>query len=308
MLKRLGVTKKFYRRSFKLLCLFFLGDVLTSRMSRNSEPCQDPELQCPENGEPVMLIPSDVESLPSSEKSTPAKSDASAFSSGSGCSSSGSVDDTSDFERFRGPYLSTRELLHDIDDDRPASTELGALSDVSSQPEHLEHPSVDECWIVTPPPCFLGAGSGEIATSPLENLLIEHPSMSVYQPTHPRAPMRRFGPLSHQPPSVELQPLPERVVAAAAAAGADVMPPPLAVPAPTHHHHARQALQHHIPSAPARWHCPSTWRAINARSLHENSRRSIDRHNHVVASFTNSRRRQRRAVKNSGANNDRHCQ
>jgi DOR family len=262
----------------------------------------DPELQGRDNNEPVMLIPSDVESLPCSEISTPAKSDASTFSSGSGCSSNGSVDEMSDFERFRGPYLSTRELLHDIDDERPASAEMGALSDVSSQPEHLEHPSVDECWIVTPPPCFLGAGRGEIATSPLENLLIEHPSMSVYQPTHIRAPRRPGRP--SQPPANELQPL--SLVNVAAAAGA--MLPPRVIPSPGPVvNHARQ-LQHHIPPAATRWHNPSTWRAVNARSLHENSRRSIDRHNHIVASSANNRRRQRRAVRNSGMNNDRHCQ
>ena len=51
-------------------------------------------------------------------------------------------------------------------------------------------------WIVAPPPCFTGSRAGElstIASSPLENLLIEHPSMSVYlslppsslSPSHP---------------------------------------------------------------------------------------------------------------------------
>ncbi|KAK7113856.1 uncharacterized protein [Littorina saxatilis] len=39
-----------------------------------------------------------------------------------------------------------------------------------------------ESWIVTPPPCFTGTGSinTHLSSSPLENLLIEHPSMSVY--------------------------------------------------------------------------------------------------------------------------------
>jgi hypothetical protein len=40
-----------------------------------------------------------------------------------------------------------------------------------------------EPWVVAPPPCFTGSQTGELAptsSSPLENLLIEHPSMSVY--------------------------------------------------------------------------------------------------------------------------------
>ncbi|KAK3597565.1 hypothetical protein CHS0354_018160 [Potamilus streckersoni] len=40
-----------------------------------------------------------------------------------------------------------------------------------------------EKWVLTPPPCFT-AGNGEnshVEIGPMENLLIEHPSMSVYQ-------------------------------------------------------------------------------------------------------------------------------
>lgn len=38
---------------------------------------------------------------------------------------------------------------------------------------------MDESWFVTPPPCFTAEGAAAEA-SPLEDLLIEHPSMSVY--------------------------------------------------------------------------------------------------------------------------------
>lgn len=50
----------------------------------------------------------------------------------------------------------------------------------------LEACSMEESWFVTPPPCFTGRGSKPILleTSPLENLLIEHPSMSVYTTHH----------------------------------------------------------------------------------------------------------------------------
>ncbi len=44
------------------------------------------------------------------------------------------------------------------------------------------HPGIEESWMVTPPPCFTAGGSSpqQLATSPMEDLLIEHPSMSVY--------------------------------------------------------------------------------------------------------------------------------
>ncbi|KAL8181895.1 UNVERIFIED_CONTAM: hypothetical protein K2H54_033961, partial [Gekko kuhli] len=41
---------------------------------------------------------------------------------------------------------------------------------------------MEESWFITPPPCFTAGGltAIKVETSPLENLLIEHPSMSVY--------------------------------------------------------------------------------------------------------------------------------
>ncbi|XP_071445730.1 uncharacterized protein TP53INP [Hetaerina americana] len=47
--------------------------------------------------------------------------------------------------------------------------------------------SLEESWFLTPPPCFTSTGPVHMETSSLENLLIEHPSMSVYQqrPPHP---------------------------------------------------------------------------------------------------------------------------
>ncbi|XP_075160904.1 tumor protein p53 inducible nuclear protein isoform X1 [Haematobia irritans] len=39
---------------------------------------------------------------------------------------------------------------------------------------------MDESWFVTPPPCFTSIGPINMEATPYENLLIEHPSMSVY--------------------------------------------------------------------------------------------------------------------------------
>lgn len=50
-------------------------------------------------------------------------------------------------------------------------------------------PLMEESWFLTPPPCFISTGPIHMETSPLENLLIEHPSMSVY--THHHHPYRR---------------------------------------------------------------------------------------------------------------------
>lgn len=48
---------------------------------------------------------------------------------------------------------------------------------------------MEESWFVTPPPCFSSqTGPVQLRTSPLENLLIEHPSMSVYQRNGSRHP------------------------------------------------------------------------------------------------------------------------
>lgn len=256
------------------------------------------------------MIASDTEWSPSSENSTPAKSSASALSAESGSCSSGSMDEPSDFESFRGPYLSTREILCDMDNYRPAANiDLGALSDVSSQPEQLEHPSVDECWIVTPPPCFVGSEHVEVTTSPLENLLIEHPSMSVYYPSHRVAPRIRLTPL--EPPTVELQPMVQPAAPAATAeVAAAMLPPPVPAPGLIAHRRILPIPRHLFPAAVSRTSNPSTWRAVGARSRRENSRRFIDRCNHVVSAAANAsmcRSRQFRAMKNSGMNNNRHC-
>ncbi|KAL4604864.1 tumor protein p53-inducible nuclear protein 2 isoform X1 [Arapaima gigas] len=60
----------------------------------------------------------------------------------------------------------------------PDSTPVspGSQSDCSCGPERC---CMDESWFVTPPPCFTAEGA-TAETSPMEDLLIEHPSMSVY--------------------------------------------------------------------------------------------------------------------------------
>uniref|UniRef100_A0A4D5R999 Tumor protein p53-inducible nuclear protein 2 n=1 Tax=Scolopendra viridis TaxID=118503 RepID=A0A4D5R999_SCOVI len=53
-----------------------------------------------------------------------------------------------------------------------------------STPSSLSHLDPEGSWYLTPPPCFIaGNNSNYPIMSPMENLLIEHPSMSVYQQT-----------------------------------------------------------------------------------------------------------------------------
>lgn len=61
---------------------------------------------------------------------------------------------------------------------------------------------MDGSWFVTPPPCFVARRPVYLETSPLENLLIEHPSMSVY------------GPCIQTPQALPVRPTPKHVLAA----------------------------------------------------------------------------------------------
>lgn len=98
--------------------------------------------------------------------------------------------------------VDTSREERDSEGDTDLSSSLESIPDAQSRvialPYELHHPltlritrssstsslpctSVEESWFITPPPCFTSAGPVNMETSPLENLLIEHPSMSVYQ-------------------------------------------------------------------------------------------------------------------------------
>jgi DOR family len=63
---------------------------------------------------------------------------------------------------------------------------LGSISEndensfLSANLPSLYPNSMDDSWFLTPPECFSSISSIQLESSPLENLLIEHPSMSVY--------------------------------------------------------------------------------------------------------------------------------
>ncbi|XP_055846871.1 uncharacterized protein LOC129912585 [Episyrphus balteatus] len=59
----------------------------------------------------------------------------------------------------------------------PSSADYNNGNAITNLPTHI---SMEESWFLTPPPCFTSTGPVNMETSPFENLLIEHPSMSVY--------------------------------------------------------------------------------------------------------------------------------
>ncbi|NP_001405589.1 tumor protein p53-inducible nuclear protein 2 isoform c [Mus musculus] len=74
-------------------------------------------------------------------------------------------------------------LIIDLQDSYTAPPDPGASPAPAGRPPPA--PSLmDESWFVTPPACFTAEGPGlgpaRLQSNPLEDLLIEHPSMSVY--------------------------------------------------------------------------------------------------------------------------------
>ncbi|XP_034480561.1 uncharacterized protein LOC117786424 isoform X1 [Drosophila innubila] len=61
-----------------------------------------------------------------------------------------------------------------------AASPCSSESSGSSGKGHGAGVLMEESWYVTPPPCFTSIGPINMEASPFENLLIEHPSMSVY--------------------------------------------------------------------------------------------------------------------------------
>jgi len=70
------------------------------------------------------------------------------------------------------PFPPSYQVLADTTDD--SLTRSSSTTSLPALP-------LDESWFLTPPPCFTLEGPIHMETSPMENLLIEHPSMSVYQ-------------------------------------------------------------------------------------------------------------------------------
>lgn len=172
--------------------------------------------------------------------------------------------------------------------------------------------AMEESWYVTPPACFTRAGPVNVETSPFEDLLIEHPSMSVYRATaSPVAP--------DTPPRTEERNLEE-----------DVTPPARTTERPTVslERRRRRAENDETLSRPAihdgrpannrasmdhilaAQFC-SALKALEKRSTESLKRERLERSNKVREALgvkgKRPRRQDRLRIQNSGANNNRKC-
>lgn len=103
--------------------------------------------------------------------------------------------ETSSVESLDG-YSDDEDDEEDFEKAHTITTVLTRTSSTSSLPCNI----MEESWYITPPPCFTSAGPIIVETSPLENLLIEHPSMSVYhQHSQPIYIARRHNSAPLQP-------------------------------------------------------------------------------------------------------------
>ncbi|XP_011184657.2 uncharacterized protein LOC105213482 [Zeugodacus cucurbitae] len=74
---------------------------------------------------------------------------------------------------------SVNEPLHTVADNKDLGHNLSCGSSDSNGSGAKLFTMVDS-WYMTPPPCFVSTGPIYMEMSPFENLLIEHPSMSIY--------------------------------------------------------------------------------------------------------------------------------
>lgn len=123
----------------------------------------------------------------------------------------------------RCPSLtSLNSTATELDDAAATGADQHPDSDQDSDQDYEDFLRVEPCcleesWFVTPPACFTRAQPLPLEPSPLENLLIEHPSMSVYllplygpdggtrPPPHPSAKPRPPPHLSAKPRPPHLQ-------------------------------------------------------------------------------------------------------
>ncbi|XP_046736223.1 tumor protein p53-inducible nuclear protein 2 [Diprion similis] len=171
--------------------------------------------------------------------------------------------------------------------------------------------ALEESWYVTPPACFTRAGPIHVETSPLEDLLIEHPSMSVYRAAAPP------GTPETPPPTPDTP----------AESDPSLTPPNVAEPAPSlprqrhnrgeqiqENHHRRNGIHEHRPAREEEARVVQlriAQKVLENRAAQVLKRGRMERGNKVreVASGKGKRprRQDRLRQQNSGANNNRKC-
>ena len=169
-------------------------------------------------------------------------------------------------------------------------------SELSSIPEHVVHPSLEESWLVTPPPCFITGGNSplRLGQHPMENLLIEHPSMSVYGL---RGRQHSVGVDSEHSESSTEGATTRAAAAAARRAGASrrVAHPP---------HRPRAVAARAGLASPAQT-VRSMQKSQKRQESHRLSRGHMERQNQLQTRKTKGRQQHQYYLRHSGRNNDR---
>ncbi|XP_043262147.1 uncharacterized protein LOC122402970 [Colletes gigas] len=176
--------------------------------------------------------------------------------------------------------------------------------------------TLEESWYVTPPACFTRAGPVNVETSPLENLLIEHPSMSVYRATAflvapDTPPPTPDAPEDRDAEDVVLPPVVSGAQAAASAEHTQVT-------SPVNDREVRRPSIHDGRPTVSRARTEkrtdqsrSAQKVLEKRSTQSWKRGRLERSNKLTEVFSVKGRRPRRQdrlrVQNSGANNNRKC-
>ncbi|XP_064466630.1 tumor protein p53-inducible nuclear protein 2-like [Ornithodoros turicata] len=169
---------------------------------------------------------------------------------------------------------------------------------------------MDGSWFVTPPPCFMAQQPVHLETSPLENLLIEHPSMSVYGPC-----VRSHAPTVRHTPKRSRE---SKILLASTVEAAPKQPTSPAVLSCNAADMLRAKLPHPGPrpsavAARAGWleqlhGVRPTQRARACREQHNLGHNQIQRQNRVMQEGNrHPKRRDRMAARCSRVNNNRKC-
>ncbi|XP_076653005.1 tumor protein p53 inducible nuclear protein isoform X2 [Halictus rubicundus] len=159
--------------------------------------------------------------------------------------------------------------------------------------------ALEESWYVTPPPCFTRTTPVTVEISPLEDLLIEHPSMSVYRAT--ASPVELDSPLpipdAPEERDADNEVFPPHVSGAPPAASLER--------SPTRTQDDRTVRRHSIPRIVLMFR--SSQKVLEKRSTQALKRSRLDRSNKLREVFGTKGRQDRMRIHHSGANNNRKC-
>ncbi|XP_076300688.1 tumor protein p53 inducible nuclear protein isoform X2 [Lasioglossum baleicum] len=159
--------------------------------------------------------------------------------------------------------------------------------------------ALEESWYVTPPPCFTRTTPVTVEISPLEDLLIEHPSMSVYRAT--ASPVELDSPLTTpdapEERDVDNDVFPSHVSGAPPAASLER--------SPTRNQDDRTVRRHSTPRIVLMFR--SSQKVLEKRTTQALKRNRLDRSNKLREVFGTKGRQDRMRIHHSGANNNRKC-